>query len=734
MTTTLESIVATDGTPIDYASRPSTNSSNLTSDRVWGYLVPRPPPVSSPILGIQEEDYFHLSDGFIEEFKDRQPKWGPVGYITYKRTYARPLDDGETEEYWQTCQRVVEGVYTIQKWHCHRSHLPWSDSKAQASAQEMYRLMWGFKFLPPGRGLWMMGADYVRLNGGAALNNCAFVSTANIGTAYTHPADIRMGDPRPFSDPFTFLMDMSMLGVGVGGDTLGAGKVTIQEPLISATWHQLGREKYTRDIENFEVEDTREGWVHLIRLILDSYVGAAPLLDNIDYSKVRPEGTPIKSFGGIAAGPEPLKRCVAEIKAILDPLIGQPITAEAIVDLFNVIGVCVVSGNVRRSAEIMLGKPDDDVFLNLKNPEVAGDKLMTHRWASNNSILAEKGQDYDDIASRIAKNGEPGLFWLESARAYGRMKDGKTWADTKAEGTNPCSEQTLESFELCCLVETFPSLHESYEEYERTLKYAYLYAKTVTLIPTHQPMTNAVMMRNRRIGTSQSGIVQSFARHGRKQHFDWCDNGYDYLKELDFKYSNWLAIPRSIKITSVKPSGTVSLLPGVTPGIHYEHSEYYFRTIRIAKSSLLLAPLKKAGYRVEEDAYDKSSSVVYFPVHAEYFDRSKDDVTIWEQLENAAQMQYYWADNQVSVTVTFKPREKRDISRALELYQSRLKSVSFLPAEDHGYVQAPYITITKDEYEEAASKIKPLKLSGDTNEMIDAYCDGDACLIPQPGA
>lgn len=696
----------------------------------------------APILDIQESDYFHLSDSFIEDFKDRQPKWGPVGYITYKRTYARPLDTGETEEYWQTCQRVVEGVYTIQKWHQHRSQLPWSDSKAQASAQEMYRLMWGFKFLPPGRGLWMMGADYVRKNGGAALNNCAFVSTAGIGYEDTIVDGQMMnssffGKDTRFSDPFTFLMDMSMLGVGVGGDTLGAGKVTILEPRKRVPQFTLSGSFQLSDEQPPKVHvvpDSREGWVNLIRRVLESYVGNDVWPSFIDYTNVRRAGEPIKSFGGVAAGPEPLQRCVEEIQKILDPLIGQPITSEAIVDLFNVIGVCVVSGNVRRSAEIMLGKPDDDAFMNLKNPDTNADKLMSHRWASNNSILAEQGMDYTDIAKRIAKNGEPGLFWLERAQKYGRMKDGKTWADRAAVGTNPCSEQTLESFELCCLVETFPSLHESYEEYERTLKYAYLYAKTVTLIPTHQKETNRVMFRNRRIGTSQSGIVQSMVRHGVKQHFDWCDNGYQYLKALDKKYSDWLAIPKSIKITSVKPSGTVSLLPGVTPGIHFEHSEYYFRTIRIAKTSKLLPFLKKAGYTIEEDQYDKSSSVVYFPVHAEFFDRSKDDVTIWEQLENAAQMQHYWADNQVSVTVTFKKKEAKDIVRALNVYQSRLKSVSFLPSEDHGYVQAPYITITKEQYDEAAGKLKPLVLKGDTNDMIDEFCDGEACLIPQYNA
>lgn len=674
------------------------------------------------ILDIKDTDRFSLDPEFVAEFEGKEPAWGPVGLVTYKRTYARPLPDGGTEDYWQTCQRVVEGVYTIQKWHCHRNHLPWSDRKAQRSAQEMFRLMWDFKFLPPGRGLWMMGTPYIEENGGAALNNCAFVSTEHIN--------------EDFSDPFTFLMDMSMLGVGVGGDVRGAGKVTIQKP----QWDPTGYAHV--------VEDSRAGWIDLIRRVLDSYAGADTYPAHIDYSKVRPAGEPIKSFGGVAAGPEPLMECVTAIGRILDPLVGKKITGEAIVDLFNVIGVCVVSGNVRRSAEIMLGEAGDEAFMDLKQSDHSYDACPNnlprlhpaqprcpqhaHRWASNNSVIAEIGSDYSGIAERIVDNGEPGVFWLDTAREYGRMKDPANGRDRLVVGTNPCSEQSLESFELCCLVETFPSRHETFYEYKRTLKFAYLYAKTVTLIPTHDVNTNAVMARNRRIGTSQSGIVESFARHGRREHFQWCDEGYAYLQDLDALYSNWLAIPRSIKITSVKPSGTVSLLPGVTPGIHYEHAEYYFRTIRMAKNHPMLKSLRKAGYRIEDDVADtlNKTAVVYFPVHIEYFDRSKADVSMWEQLENAAQMQHFWADNQVSITVTFKPEEAADIGRALELYEGRLKSVSFLPLVEHGYAQAPYQTITADEYAKAAAKLKPIKFGDDTHDSMDLWCDGDACLIP----
>jgi ribonucleoside-triphosphate reductase len=656
---------------------------------------------AAPIVEIHPSQRFRLSEKFIEGFKSRTPDWGPVGEFTFRRTYSRRKDDGTSEEWWETVRRVVEGVYTYQKWHCRRLGLPWKDQKAQRSAQEMYGLIFDFKFLPPGRGLWMCGTEYIERVGGGALNNCAFISTANI-------AD-------DFAEPFTFLMDFSMLGVGVGGDTKGAGKVVIRHPKIGDDVHV--------------VSDDRDGWVKLVRRALNAFVGKDTLPLGRDYSKVRPEGTTIKGFGGVAAGPAPLDRLYHDIVNTLMPLVGQAITSTAIVDLFDQIGVCVVAGNIRRSAIIMLGEKDDAAFADLKNYSLYPEQLAHHRWASNNSIYAEVGMDYAPTAANVALNGEPGYFWLKTAQDYGRLKDAPNYVDSDVVGTNPCSEQSLCSAELCCLVETFPSRHSSFDEFQRTLKFAYLYAKSITLLPTHNARTNAMVMRNRRIGCSQSGLVESFARQGRREHLRWCDQGYAYLKHMDGVYSDWLCIPRSRKITSVKPSGTVSLLPGVTPGIHYAHSEFYYRTIRVAKTSPLVRAMGKAGYRIEDDVVDPSCVVVYFPIHEKYFDRSKDDVTMWEQLENAAALQYYWADNQVSVTVTFTPDEAKDIKHALELYETRLKSVSFLPLTDHQYAQAPYQTIDKAEYEKAAKRIKPVNYSKSEHEADDKFCDGDKCAI-----
>jgi ribonucleoside-triphosphate reductase len=645
---------------------------------------------------------FKLPPSFVEEYKGKQPKWGPVGYITYKRTYARVKDDGTTEEFWETCKRVVEGCYNVQKKHCNRLGLFWDNNKAKKSASEMFERMWAFKFLPPGRGLWMMGSDHVDKLGSGALNNCGFLSTESIVV--------------DFAEPFAWLMDMLMLGVGVGFDTKGAGLVKIQEP------------KHLDEV--FVVEDSREGWVALLHRILSSYSGRSGLPASIDYSNVRPAGTPIRGFGGTASGHGPLDELVVAVQDILNPLIGEKITSTAIVDICNLIGRCVVSGNVRRSAELSLGDPNDEEFLSLKDPVKNKEALYNHRWASNNSILATVGMDYSKVAKMTATNGEPGYVWLDNAKAFSRMNGKVDNKDRRVAGMNPCAEQTLESMELCCLVETFPGRHDDYEDFERTLMYSYLYAKSVTLIPTHNEKTNQILLRNRRIGTSMSGIVQAMQKHGRREFLNWCDNGYTFLKDLDSRYSDWLCVRESIKITTVKPSGSVSLLPQVTPGIHFPHSEYYIRRIRFQEDSALVGKLSDAGYKMEKDKYSPNTIVVEFPVKEEFFDRSKKDVSMWEQLELAAQMQKHWSDNAVSATVTFQPSEKEDIAHALELYETRLKSISFLPMEEHGYEQAPYEEITKSEYIAMSALITPILGNGDiAHEVTERFCTTDTCML-----
>jgi adenosylcobalamin-dependent ribonucleoside-triphosphate reductase len=315
------------------------------------------------------------------------------------------------------------------------------------------------------------------------------------------------------------------------------------------------------------------------------------------------------------------------------------------------------------------------------------------------------------------------------------MNNGKDNKDHRVSGGNPCLEQSLESYEVCNLVETFPNNHDSIQDYIITLKYAYLYAKTVTLGQTHWAETNRVMLRNRRIGCSMSGIAQFITSKGLNTLKTWCEEGYKAIERYDESYSDWLAIPKSIKKTSIKPSGTVSLLAGSTPGIHYPENTYYIRRMRLSKHSDLIAPLKESGYHIEPCyGSEDSTLVVEIPIKVGDGIRTVRDVSIWEQTALAAFMQKYWADNQVSCTVTFKKEEGDQIKYVLDLYQYQLKGISFLPLLDSGttaYRQMPYEAISSETYEQRIKDLKPLKLRGIKNEEADVekFCSNDVCEI-----
>ena len=654
---------------------------------------------------------FKLSENFVNKYKRKKPPFGfnGLGELVYMRTYSRIKENGKNERWWETIKRVIEGTYSMQKNWIEQHQLGWNPWQAQNSAQEMYDRMFNMKFLPPGRGLWAMGTSITEERGlYAALNNCAFVSTSTLKDDY--------------SKPFCFLMDASMLGVGVGFDTKGAGEVMIKLP------------NPNRGIEEYVIPDTREGWVESLKLLLESYFhGAAEV--QFDYSKIRPEGASIKGFGGVSSGHEPLKEVLGEIRKVLNRNVGEPITITTIVDVMNLIGKCVVSGNVRRTAEIVFGDPHDEEYLDLKNYKVNKHR-ETYGWTSNNSIYAELGMDYTEVCKRINGNGEPGFAWLENMRNYSRMKNGTDNKDHRVAGGNPCLEQSLESYELCCLVETFPNNHESLEDYQRTLKYAYLYAKTVTLGKTHWSDTNRVMLRNRRIGCSVSGVAQFITKHGMEELRKWLEDGYDTIQKWDCMYSDWFAIPKSIKTTSVKPSGTVSLLVGATPGMHYPESRFYIRRMRLSKHSELIEPLKKAGYKIEPAfGSEDSTMVVEVPVDAGEGIRTAAELSIWEQFSLAAFLQRHWADNQVSCTATFDPETESDeLPHVLNYFQYRLKGISLLPRANGGvYKQMPYEAIEEKEYNSQVKKLGYLSFVGIEGEEaeIDKFCNNDVCDIPE---
>ena len=667
---------------------------------------------------------FRLSEDFVNKYVSTPSPFGfsdaggnSLGEITFIRTYSRIKEDGTKERWHEVCRRVIEGMYSVQKNHAKENRLPWNDNKAQKSAQEAYERMFTLKWTPPGRGLWAFGTPMtMEKKNSASLQNCAMVSTR----------DIDRNDPGAL---FSWVMDALMLGIGVGFDTLGADK----KMLIYAP---------TEPAIVYEIPDTREGWVESVRYLINSYLRQNQSIQEFDYSLIRPLGAPIKGFGGVASGPEPLKALHDKIRVVIGARAGEMFDSRAIVDIVNLIGTCVVSGNVRRSATLALGAPEDKDFINLKNAEVFPDrnsydsKNPGWAWMSNNSISATVGTKYEDYVDLIVNNGEPGFIWLDVARNYGRLADAPDYKDSRVMGFNPCAEQPLESYELCTLVEVHLNRHESKEDFLRTLKFAYLYGKTVTLVPTHWQTTNGIMQRNRRIGTSLTGIASFADTNGLPITREWMDEGYKRIRRYDHEYSEWLCVRESIRVTTVKPSGSVSLLSGASPGVHWSPGgEYFLRAIRFGNTDPMIHLFKAAGYKIEPDVVSANTTVVYFPVSSGH-PRSEKDVSLFEKIGLAATAQKYWSDNGVSVTLSFdKETESKFVAPALNMYEGQLKAVSFLPMGNTVYQQQPYTQITKEEYNSYIGKIAKINWSAiyDGIDNLEAlgenYCTTDVCEI-----
>ena len=878
-----------------------------------------------------------------------------------------------------------------------------------------------------------MGSEFIHERHTAeALNSCAFISTKDLAS-----------NP---SKPFSWAMEMLMLGVGVGFDTKGAGKATIRQ----------NPETVAVTTKEIVIDDSREGWASSVDSLIRYYLVPGTARPIFNYSKIRPEGSVISGFGGIASGPQSLINLHSDISGVLEQSHGKSITSRHITDIMNMIGKCVVAGNVRRSAELALGEYDDQEFLNLKNYDINPERVE-FGWASNNSIFVEKGMDYSSISERIVSNGEPGLAWMDNARNNGRMNGqpapydnvdggnpcqpafatvltpdgiktfndigvgskiwgGKDWTTVTAKwstGIKPvynfsssfgefigtenhrvlqngekveastadhfdaiagpqitvvpdnqsivdglvigdgskhkasnnliflligandkdyysseiseyliddrsigfsssgnceaytikttitpdelpstydrrvperflyssdksvvtgflrgifsangcvtakgqrvslkqtshglirdvqkmlssvgirsfvtvnkpskiewdngtyesrqsygleitsdrnifastigfiqqykndkisgtvinrqvsgilqniefigdmevfditvdniehvywtgglvvsnCLEQLLVSSELCNLVELYPTRNEDLYDFLRSIKVAYLYAKSVTLLSRYisDEDSRNVMMKNRRIGASITGIAQFIAKNGVEEMRKWMSAGYDEIQRYDKVYSMWLDVPRSIRTSTLKPSGSVSLLSGVTPGVHFPHSEYYIRRVRVSSTSNLWMQYKSNGYVVEDDVVSPNTKIIEFPIHAGEGVVAARDVSIWQQLEMAAMAQKYWSDNSVSVTITFDPKttSASEISFAISMYEDKLKAVSFLPNVEGGaYAQMPYEKISKEQYEDMMQTIERFTANPeDIDKMEDKYCDGDACAV-----
>lgn len=751
--------------------------------------------------------------------------WGPLGYLTYKRTYSRRRNDlGRTEEWGETVERCLQGLL---------------DYGMAVTEDELVRMGEHFhqlRIMPAGRGLWQLGTSTVEKLGGASVQNCWHC-------------------PMNSLDSFVFLFDQLMLGGGVGFNVLASDVYKLPGVKGGVTVTRADR-----DDADFIVPDSREGWVRLLREVLDAFFVTGKSL-TFSCQCIRSKGAPISGFGGVASGPEELARGMVQIAEVLSKRANKHLRPIDVLDICNIIGSVVVSGNVRRSAQIAVGHYDDRDFLNAKRWDLGN--IPNWRAMSNNTVMARQTTGLpQEFWDGYEGNGEPyGLFNLDLSRRVGRLVDGDKYSDPDVTGTNPCQpafatvltlsgvktfadidagsviwskegwtnvvrkwsngvkavyryrtaaggefvgtedhrvlqrgektyvkwvdeidtfepisedpeadypshpipsrctgadflgffevfditvdndthtywtggvdvsncgEQSLCPWEGCCLVEKhLPNIRDGKQLHDAA-RCVYKIAKTMISLPQHWQKSREVIEKNRRIGIGVTGVCQ--APHITD---DLLDAVYKDLRAFDVEYSRLVGLAPSIKLTTVKPSGTVSLLPGVTPGAHPAYAPYYIRRVRMSGDDPLVSVCRAHGYHAEpvrgfDGTSDPNTMVVSVPVKTPGNALLARDLSALDQLKIQRRLQTYWSDNAVSITVYYRKEELPAIKEYLAAnYENSTKSVSFLLHSEHGFHQAPYEEITKAQFEEMSASCKPITSLTDLEERD--FVDNQEC-------
>lgn len=643
-----------------------------------------------------------LTKDFLKKYSNKKVPWGfaDLSYIVYKRTYSRTKDDGTQEEWWQTISRAINGAQKI------------GAKYSKQEAERLFDYMFNLKCFFSGRGLWQLGTKTVDLIGHDSLLNCWVTKVSNV-------------------EDFYFIFTESMLGGGVGCNI--SREYTQELPRVKKGIRCVM--KNTKDAD-FIVPDSKEGWGYLWRKILKSYLING---ESFSYSNVciRPAGEPLKTFGGIAPGPKILMDGIQELCRILETREGKKLRTQDVADIICCGGQIVKSGGIRRTALILLGDVDDIAFLNLKkwNLDIT---IPPYRSNSNNSLIC------NNYSHLLEKYWEPyydgsgecyGLFNLSNSKKFGRLNesniDGFNLFDDDIIGANPCAEALLADKEPCNLAELALNNIKSKEEMLDCATLLYKAQKAIAAGNYIFKDTNDAVHKKMRLGLGVTGVCQNL------NYKEWCDFVYKELRKFDKKYSkenNW---PQSIRLTVVKPSGTLSLLSGSSPGGNTGYSKFHLRTVRFSTMDKLVPLLKEAGYKIEpEKRLDKSVnhdiSVVYFPCKFSKETICEDESNCIDQMERIKNLQTFWADQAVSNTIYYKFGDVNNIKQWLkDNYDNSVKTISFLPYTGHGFEQAVLIPTTEDEYNKYLKQLKYIKTSNiEEGEILNSLeCQNGVCPI-----
>ena len=651
--------------------------------------------------------------------------WGPIGKDIYESKYSRAKPDGTKETWEETVERVVEGnTKLVPKKFIERKE-----------QEKLKDLLLNLKMLPAGRHLWVSGVP-----GRQFLFNCH----------NSHWTD-------DITNHYAFTFSELMKGGGVGANysekyvkKYGVVKHAVDLHIVCDPEHPNFEEFSTNLSSDFShewdgcirIEDSREGWIKgLSKLLTKHYTeNGKPLV--LDMSLIRPRGSIIKGFGGIASGPQPLVQMLDNINKYLNTQVGKVLSGVQHMLLDHFIAECVISGNVRRSARISIKSwKDDDIFdfINCKK------KDASLHWTTNISIEIDNNfvralRKKDKHATKIYNaciegaltNGEPG-FWNKSLSEVGEP--------TEIVSPNPCAEIALSAWENCNLGHV--NLQAFFDDKQGAKEAFRLMARFLiraTFADITDPKQAEIVRQNRRIGVGFFGYQGWVCKQGigytESANTESIKELLRAFKEVVKKeareYSFQLRIPEPVKTTCIAPTGTISLLPGVSSGAQSIYSRFFIRRARFSSDEPVLQKYKDQGYKTEKDLYSDNTEIVEFICKDTLVQEVEDlgldaniieqqnEINLEESLAVQAMLQKEFVDNAISFTVSLEPDQYtvKEAGEVVKHYLPHIKGTTIMI--DGSRPQSPFERITEEEYEK--SEIKNVG-------QVEQECQNGACPI-----
>lgn len=614
--------------------------------------------------------------------------------VIHRSRYSRYLSKEQRRESWE---ETVDRLITYLKGKTKDAEIPYT---------ELRKAILTLEVMPSMRLLMTAGEACDRDN--ISAYNCSYLAVNN---------------KRAFSEALYILMNGT--GVGFSCERQEIDKL----PAIPNHFKEVD--------DVIFVQDSKLGWAKAFKKLLSSlWDGDVP---KIDYSKVRPAGARLKTFGGRASGPDPLKRLFDFSISSFKTAGGRKLNSLEVHDLMCMVGEIVVVGGVRRSALISLSNLTDRRMREAKMGAWYNDN--PHRGLANNSVAYTEKPDsetfLEEWVSLIkSKSGERGIFNRVAAQnqaaKWGRRSNAFSY------GTNPCSEIILRDKQFCNLTEVVVRAGDTQESLARKVELAAILGTIQSMLGDFQFLSED-WKRNteeeRLLGVSMTGIMDATITNNPDPLM--LERLRDLARKTNETFAERLGISVSASITCVKPSGTVSQLVDSASGIHARHNDFYIRRIRMDKKDPIYTYLKDKGVPVEDEAYRPDSTAVFsFPMMAPKGAITRDSKSAIEQLDLWLIYQRHWCEHKPSVTISVKDEEWVEVGAWVWKYFDEVSGVSFLPHSNHTYVQAPYTDCTKAEYD-AAVKLMPtdidwkdfIELEDNTEGAQTLACVSGSCEI-----